>query len=118
MKNLIKFLVLSSVFTLFFACSKSEGGDASQSSATKSGSAIEAYEDAIMKEAKEIESMSFSCPTQVDADLKVEGMTEEVQWLYAKYPDLGSPLVKKVQLGKMLFLNILQHLDILDQNLT
>lgn len=95
MKNLIKFLVLSSVFTLFFACSKSEGGDASQSSATKSGSAIEAYEDAIMKEAKEIESMSFACPTQVDADLKVEGMTEEVQWLYAKYPDLGSPLVKK-----------------------
>ena len=58
-------------------------------------SALERYERVTMEEAEQVASRSFASPTQVDEGLKVEGVEEDVQWLYAKIPDLGSSLCKK-----------------------
>ncbi len=91
MKNLIKFLVVCSVFGLFFACSESGGGEVISSST----GAIGKYEKETEEEASKVETMSFASPTQVDDNLVVEGVTEELQWNFAVVPDLGSPLCKK-----------------------
>ena len=93
MKNLVKFLVLCGVFVVFFGCSKEGGG--SGNADLSSMSALERYERVTMEEAEQVASRSFASPTQVDEGLKVEGVEEDVQWLYAKIPDLGSSLCKK-----------------------
>ncbi|MGP1438579.1 MAG: ABC transporter substrate-binding protein [Treponema sp.] len=92
MKNLFKFLVVCFAIGLIWSCSKSEGGGSGNAS---SDGYVEAYEKMVMKENGELDPTSFTCPTQVDPTLKVEGVEEEVDWLYAKFPDLGSPLCKK-----------------------
>jgi len=58
-------------------------------------SVIAKYEKATLDENQNIKSRSFASPTKVDAQLKVEGVTEKVKWLYANAPDLSSPLCKK-----------------------
>ena len=90
-KNLIKFLVICSVFGIFSACSEGGGGG---SSSSESG-AIGRYEKVTMEEVSNISSRSFVSPTQVDENLVVEGTEEGLQWNYAIRPDLSSSLCKK-----------------------
>jgi ABC-type dipeptide transport system, periplasmic component len=92
-KNLVKFLVLCAVFGLAFGCSKD--GEGRGNADSSSASALEKYERLTMEESVNVDSRSFASPTQVDPDLKVEGIDEELDWLYAEFPDLGSSLCKK-----------------------
>ena len=57
--------------------------------------AIEQYEKLITQKKEEVEFKSFTSPTQVDLNFKVKGLAEDVYWLHADFPDLGSPLCKK-----------------------
>ncbi len=95
MKNLIKFLAVCLVLGWLTGCSGSSDGGGGVASSSDSASAVERYEKAVMEEHKAVESASFASPTQIDTDLKVEGVEEDVQWLYAKAPDISSPLCKK-----------------------
>ena len=58
-------------------------------------SAVERYEKIAIQESEEIEFRSFASPTRVDPNLYVEGVEENVKWLYAEAPDLSSQLCKK-----------------------
>lgn len=92
MKNLIKFLVIAAAVLFTAACSKSgTGGTSSEASSDP----IENYEILTARENAEVGSLSFSTPVMEDTDMKVPEISEELTWLYATYPDLGSPQVKK-----------------------
>ena len=91
-KNLTRFLVLAVLFGLFIAC---QGGKTGGSDSSGDVGALERYERHINEEMSRMESRSFASPTQVDASLVVEGTEDDLQWLYAKAPDLSSPLCKK-----------------------
>ena len=99
MKYIVKIAILLSIITLSFSCSK-EGGDSKNETSSndienKSMSALERYETETMKEAKEVSSKSFGANIKVDPNLKVDGVQEDLEWLYSLTPDLSSPLCKK-----------------------
>lgn len=88
MKRIRCIVVLISVFVFFSLSCGKEGAAGAASS-----DPVRGYEEMIAKASKTLPS--FASPIMEDPELKVEGVPEDVTWLYAIYPDLGSPDVKK-----------------------